>query len=236
MPDILAPILRLGAGVPDRLVMRAEGASELETRYLATDAVYTARQTMPRVSGATAARLAPLWTDGWFGIYFPDPWTWFMEHGTGPRTMRSLAGKTIPMWVADADGSLRAKNPKIRTRTTQDGRTQVLIFRKAAQLGARKKVRRRNRFTGVMEDVWTAASYPGAPGRISRRSDGAGGLPAGQIAPGNVGVRWRHPGLRALQFLNAAIAGVAFQNNVLLTTVYATDAAEWEHFLTRGGI
>jgi hypothetical protein len=229
MPDILAPILRLGAGVPDRLIMKAPGLDREETRYLAIDAVYAARMTMPRVTGATANRLAPIHEEGWFGIYFPDAWTWFMEHGTAPRTMRSLAGKTIPMWVSDDTGQLRAKNPKIKVRSTLDGRTQVLIFRKAAPIGQRKMVRRRNRATGAMEDVWTVASYPGAPGRISMR-DG------GRIGTGNVGVRWRHPGLRSLQFLNAAIAGVAFRSDVPITAVYATDGAEWEHFLNRGGL
>lgn len=238
MPSITAPLLRLGAGIPDRMVMRAEGFGENETRFLALDAVYTARTTMPRVTGASASRLVPIYQDGWFGIYFPDNWTWFMEQGTGPRTMRSLAGKTVPMWVYDEDGQLRAKNKRIKVRTTQDGRTQVLIFRKAAQLGQRKQVRRRNRLTGEMETVWTVASYPGAPGRINRRSSGMGwgqGA-AGQIAPGNSGVRWRHPGLRALQFLNAAVAGVAFRANIPLTTIYATDGAEWEHFLSRGSL
>lgn len=238
MPSITAPILRLGAGIPDRMVMRAEGFSEQDTRYLAIDAAYTARMTMPRVSGATASHLVPIYQQGWFGVYFPDSWTWFMEQGSGPRTMRSLAGKTVPMWVYDEDGQLRAKNKKIRVRTTQDGRTQVLIFRKAAPIGQRKQVRRRNKATGEMETVWTVASYPGAPGRINRRSSGQGwgnGEP-GQIGRGNTGVRWRHPGLRALQFLNAAIAGVAFRSSVPLTTIYATDGAEWEHFLTRGGV
>jgi hypothetical protein len=238
MAPITSQILRLGSGTPDRMVMRAEGYSEDVTRYLAIDAVYAARMSMPRVTGATASRLTPVYEEGWFGIYFPDSWTWFMEQGTGPRTMRSLAGKTIPMWVSDEDGQIRAKNPKIRMRTTQDGRTQVLIFRRAAPIGQRKQVRRRNKWTGEMETVWTVASYPGAPGRINRRSDGMGWGRgnAGQIAAGNVGVRWRHPGLRALQFLNAALSGVAFRSNIPLTTVYATDAAEWEHFLTRGGL
>jgi hypothetical protein len=238
MASITAQILRLGSGTPDRMVMRAEGYGRDVTRYLAIDAVYTARMSMPRVTGATASRLTPIYEEGWFGIYFPDSWTWFMEQGTGPRTMRSLAGKTVPMWVSDEDGRIRAKNPKTRVRTTMDGRTQVLIFRRAAPIGQRKQVRRRNKWTGEMETVWTVASYPGAPGRISRRSDGMGwGRGAsGQIAAGNVGVRWRHPGLRALQFLNAALSGVAFRSNVPLTTVYATDAAEWEHFLTRGGL
>jgi hypothetical protein len=210
--------------------MRADGFSEQEARFLAIDAVYTARMTMPRVTGAAASRLVPIYQEGWFGIYFPDSYTWFQEHGTGPRTMRSLAGKVIPMWVADADGSIRAKNRKVKVRTTADGRVQVLIFRKAAKLGARKLVRKKNPATGQMETRWTVASYPGAPGRISQRNDN------GQIGVGNVGVRWRHPGLKALQFLNAAIAGVAFRSDVQLTTIYATDGAEWENFLGRGGL
>lgn len=238
MPDVLAPPLRLGSGPPDRLVMLAPGLDEEDAHRLAVDAVYTARTTMPRVTGATANRLTPISGPGWFGIYFPDPWTWFLEHGTGPYTMKSLAGKTVPMWVYDEDGTLRTKNPKIKVRRTLDGRTQVLIFRRAAQIGQRKQVRRRNRWTGRTETVWTVASYPGAPGRINRRSTGIGWEQgaAGQVTPGNVGVRWRHPGLRALQFLNAAVAGVAFRNDVPLTTMYAVDGAEWEHFLARGGI
>lgn len=238
MPSLQAPLFRLGSGLPDRLVMLAPGMSEQDMHALAMDAVYTARTTMPRVTGATANRLAPLSGQGWFGIYFPDPWVWFLEHGTGPYTMRSLAGKTVPLWVYDEDGKLRAANPKIKVRRTLDGRTQVLIFRRAAPLGQRKRVRRRNRWTGQDETVWTAASYPGAPGRISRRSTGVGWEqgPAGQIGSGNVGVRWRHPGLRSLQFLNAALAMVAFRNDIPLTTVYATDGAEWEGFLARGGL
>lgn len=230
MPDLLTPQLRLGSGSPDRLVMRAEDLDAEDAYYLAIDAVYTARMTMPRVTGATANRLVPISGQGWFGIYYPDAWTWFMEHGTGPRTMRSLAGKTVPMWVSDADGSIRAKDKKARVRTTLDGRTQVLIFRRAAPIGQRKQVRRRNRVTGQMETVWTVASYPGAPGRINRRGDD------GQISTGNVGVRWRHPGVRAMQFLNSALSSVAFRSNVPLTVIYATDGAEWENFLSRGGL
>jgi hypothetical protein len=238
MPDVLAPLLRLGSGLPDRLTMLVPDVGEEDAQHLALDAVYAARTTMPRVTGATANRLVAISGAGWFGIYFPDPWTWFMEHGTGPYTMRSLAGKTVPMWVYDEDGKLRTANPKIKVRRTLDGRTQVLIFRKAAKIGQRKQVHRRNRWTGQVETVWTVASYPGAPGRINRRSTGIGWEqgPAGQVAAGNVGVRWRHPGLRALQFLDAALAGVAFRNNISFTTVYATNGAEWERFLARGGL
>lgn len=230
MAPLTAPQLQLGSGPPDRMVMRAPDVNDDEAKLLALDAVYRARTSMPRVSGRTANRLVPLSGEGWFGIYFPDPQVWFLEHGTAPRTMRSLAGKLIPMWVADADGSLRAKNPKIKVRRTQDGRTQVLIFRRAARIGERKQVRRRNKATGLMETVWTVASYPGAPGRINRRGDG------GLIGRGNVGVRWRHPGLRALQYLNSALAETAWESNVPLTTVYATTGAEWERVLNRGGL
>ncbi len=230
MAAVTAPQLQLGSGTPDRMVMRAPDVNDDEARYLAIDAVYRAKMTMPRVTGRTANRLVPLYGEGWFGIYFPDPQAWFMEHGTAPRTMRSLAGKTIPMWVADEDGSLRAKNPKIKIRHTEDGRTQVLIFRKAARIGERRQVRKRNKTTGQMEMVRTVASYPGAPGRISQRDDN------GQIGRGNVGVRWRHPGLKALQYLNGALAEVAWESNVPLTTIYATTGAEWEYFLNRGGL
>ena len=230
MAPITVPQLVLGSGTPDRMVLRAPDINDDEAKYLAINAVHRARQTMPRVTGATANRLVPLYGEGWFGIYFPDPQAWFMEHGTAPRTMRSLAGKLIPMWVADADGSLRAKNPKIKIRHTEDGRTQVLIFRKAARIGERRQVRKRNKDTGQMELTWTVASYPGAPGRISQRSSN------GQIGGGNVGVRWRHPGLRALQYLNGALAEAAWEANIPLTTVYATTGAEWESFLNRGGL
>lgn len=230
MAPITAPQMILGSGTPDRMVMRAPDLGDDEARHLAIDAVWRARQRMPRVTGRTANRLVPLYGEGWFGIYFPDPQAWFMEHGTAPRTMRSLAGKTVPMWVSDDDGKLRAKNPKIKVRRTEDGRTQVLIFRKAARIGERRQVRRRNPDTGQMETSWAVASWPGAPGRISRRGED------GRIAPGNVGVRWRHPGLRALQYLNGALAEVAWESNVPITTVYATTGAEWEHFLSRGGL
>lgn len=235
MPDILAPQLQFGSGSPDRMIMRVEELSEMEAEYLAIEAVARARQTMPRVTGATATRLQPIFGPGYFGIYFPDSYTWFMEHGTKPFTMRSLAGKVIPMWIDDPTGQERAKNPKARTRVTQDGRQQVQIFRRAARIGQRKIVKRKNKVTGEMETTTTVASYPGAPGRINKRSDGTGwgNGQAGQIARGNVGVRWRHPGLRSMQFLNGAISSAAFQAGLLITTIYATDGASWEALQNR---
>lgn len=227
MADLLAPQLIYGPGKPDRMVMFVD-VSESDARYLAINATEHARLTMPRVTGDTARRLQPLYGPGFFGIYFPDSHTWFMEHGTKPFTMRSLAGKTIPMWVPDVDGSLRAKNPKIKVKTTEDGRLLVLIFRRAARMGQRKNVRRPNRWTGTMETVSTVASYPGAPGRINRRVPGGFGPSGGQIAQRNVGVRWRHPGLRAMQFLNSAIAETAFGSGLFIGEVYATDGANLE--------
>jgi hypothetical protein len=227
MPDLLAPQLQFGPSTPDRMVMFVD-VNDRDAQRLAINATWHARLTMPRVSGATARRLQPIWGEGYFGIYFPDPQAWFMEHGTKPRTMRSLAGKTIPMWVSDLDGSLRAKNPKIKVRTTEDGRLQVLIFRRAARLGQRKFIRRPNRFTGAIETVSVPMSYPGAPGRINRRVPGGFGPSGGQIATGNVGVRWRHPGLRAMQFLNSALAETAFSSGLFIGEVYATDGANLE--------
>jgi hypothetical protein len=209
------------------MVMFAE-ADEQSCQYLAIEAVSHARLTMPRVSGATANRLQPISGNGWFGIYFPDRHTWFLEHGTKAHTMRSLAGRTIPMWVADQDGSIRAKNPKTKTRLTEDGRLQVLIFRRVAAIGQRKFVRRKNKVTGKIEVTAVPASYPGAPGRINRRVPGGFGPSGGQIATGNVGVRWRHPGLRPMQFLNSAIAESAFGAGLFINDVYATDGAGLE--------
>ena len=208
----------MAAGPPDRMIMIFPDLSEVRARYLADTALSRARQQMPRVTGMTAARLSPIWGRRWFGLYFPDRYVWYLEHGTNPRTMASLAGKVIPMWINDPDGSTRRDNPKAKTRRTDDGRTQVLIFRKAAPLGRRKTTRTRNKDTGAMTVTTTPASYPGAPGRIGARNS------KGQIASGNVGVRWRHPGLRSIQFLNSALAQAAFEDGLIVSTVYAVDS------------
>lgn len=233
------PEIRLAAGTPDRLVMIHDEVDEADARNLATDAVYRARQLMPRVSGLTASRLQPFYGKNFFGIWFPDSHVWFMEQGTGPRTMRSLAGKVIPMWLTDTDGSLRRDNPKAKVRSTEDGRTQVLVFRRAARIGQRKTVRKVDRVTGAVTTSSTPAAYPGAPGRISRRVAGMPWTPVGArggaISAGNVGVRWRHPGLRAQQFMNQAITGAAFDAGLIAQTIFVVDGASWELARSRRG-
>jgi hypothetical protein len=170
------------------------------------------------------------------GIWFPDAHVWFQEKGTKPFTMRSLSGRTIPMWINDVDGSERRKNPKARVRRTEDGRTQVLIFRRAAEQGRRKVVRTVDKVTGAIRTSSKPMSYPGAPGRIGNRvtaGSSTGGQLGGQIAAGNSGVRWRHPGLRATQHLNAALAEAVFDAGMIIEPVYAADGTAMEQLLSR---
>jgi hypothetical protein len=232
-----SPEIQMASGRPDRMVMWLADLDKRSAEHLAVSATFLAKQLMPRVTGATASRLQPVFDERYFGVYFPDPQTWFMERGTRPFTMRSLAGKTIPMWLTDADGSLRRTNPKAQVRVTEDGRTQVLVFRRAARIGARKMTQRRNRVTGQMEAVNVPMSYPGAPGRINRRQPGSPWTPAGarggQVATGNVGVRWRHPGVAPMQFINSALTQTAFDSGFVPQTIYAVDGASWEGFLDR---
>lgn len=207
---------------PDRILMFVDRLSPNKARAAANEACNLARRKMPKMSGASARNIQPLYGKGFFGIYFPDRYTWFQEQGIRPFTMNSLQGKTIPMWVKDADGKLRAKNPKIRTKTTEDGRTLVLIFRRAAYKGQRKVQYRRDPVTGIRTVVSDKPmSYPGAPGRIASR---AGGPPnAGHVASGNVGVRWRHPGLAPKLFLNNSMAMAAQRFGILPVRVYIAD-------------
>lgn len=236
VPDISAPQIVFGTGTPDRMVMFAE-VDQQDAYYLAIDATERSRQLMPRVTGGHARALVPLFGPGFFGIGLPDAIVWYLEHGTNPFTMKSLAGKTIPMWVPDEDGSLRQKNPKIRRRTTEDGRLQVLIFRKAAPIGSRKSTAKRNRVTGAIETTTTVRSYPGAPGRIGRRQPGMPWTPSGArggaIGPGNVGVRWRHPGLKPIEMINAGLSEAAFTAGLPLNTIYATTGAGLEQLIER---
>jgi hypothetical protein len=144
-----------------------------------------------------------------------DPYVWFQEHGIPAFTMTALAGKTIPMWVSDFDGSVRTKNPKAQIKVTADGRVKVLIFRKAAPIGARKTKTRHTKLGDIITDA--PASYPGAPGRISVRGEG------GQIGKGNVGVRWRHPGLKPRLFMNNSMVRACLQYGILPIRVYLAD-------------
>jgi hypothetical protein len=235
MDTLTAPQLQFGNATPDRAVMVIDNLDDKTASYLAWEAVSQARQAIPRVTGRTALRLQPIWGNEYFGIWFPDNYVWYMEKGTKPFTMRSLAGKTIPMWVEDPGGQLRAKNPKMKVRRTEDGRTQVLIFRRAAKIGQRKQVFKKNRLTGQYESRSVAASYPGAPGRIANRIPGQPFTPrgkvGGRISGGNIGVRWRHPGLQAAQYINSALARTAFENGLIMQTVYFLDGASWEYVM-----
>lgn len=222
---IMAAEVRYAVGQPDRVLMLDDSLSSREARWVAEDARARARLLLPRVSGRSASRLEAISGSGWFGIYFPDPTVWYVEHGTKPFTMRSLAGKTIPMWITDRDGTVRAKNPKAQTRITEDGRHQVKIFRRAARIGQQKtKVTKDGRITS------TPMSYPGAPGRIDNRIRES----SGQIGGGNVGVRWRHPGITGQGYLNQAVSEAAVAAGLNADTVYIADGASWEAIISGG--
>lgn len=202
--------------LPDRLMAYCQLGRE-HTEFLAHEATRLARQLAPKMSGKMSTDLRPCWADGFFGVQWSEKHTWYQEAGIRPFTMKSLAGKTIPMWVNDFDGSEARKNPKAQTRMTMDGRQQVLIFRKAAPIGSRKKVIREG------QTVEVPRSYPGAPGRISQREAPmpwtAPGRVGGRIARHNVGVRWRHPGLSRRGFIRQAIEAAAEYHNVNVESV-----------------
>jgi hypothetical protein len=212
---------------PDRLIMLVPNLSGAKARAAANAAVREARRVMPKLSGQSASRIFPLYGKGFFGIGFADSYVWFQENGIRPFTMYNLAGKTIPMWVNDPTGTERQRNPKAKTRVTMSGVTQVLIFRKVAQIGQTKTVKRRSRLTGTVTTVQTPASYPGAPGRIGRREAAqpytTPGKTGGQIASGNVGVRWRHPGLAPRKFLNHSVTMAAQWQGILPIRIYVAD-------------
>lgn len=226
--------LRL-AEEPDRIIMIVKGLKPGRARSAALAAVRECRRKMPKMSGASAARLQPLYGKGYFGIAWMDSYVFFQDHGIRPFTMRNLAGKTIPMWIDDPTGTERAKNPKAKVRVTASGKTQVLIFRRAANIGQRITKYGKDKRTGqriVISDK--PASYPGAPGRIALRETGSpntrAGKKPGQVARGNVGVRWRHPGIEPRLFLNNACTLAAQWNGILPTRVYLCDA-RWRHQL-----
>jgi hypothetical protein len=213
---------------PDRVIMLAAGLNPNRARNIANQAVAEARRKMPKMTGDSARRLQPLYGKGFFGIYFPDSVVWFQDHGIRPFTMNSLEGKTIPMWIDDPTGAERAKNPKAKTRTTASGKNQVLIFRKVAKKGTRVTKYRTDPKTGIKRVVVDRpASYPGAPGRIGVRESGrpstTSGRVAGATARGNVGVKWRHPGIAPRLFLNNALTLAAQWNGILPERVYVAD-------------
>lgn len=212
---------------PDRMIMLVPGLSGPRARTVANAAVAECRRKMPKMSGMAASRIFPLYGKGYFGIGFLDSYVWFQENGIRPFTMTALAGKTIPMWIDDPTGLERQKNPKARTRVTLSGKVQVLIFRRAAQIGQTKTIKRRNKRTGQIEIKQVPASYPGAPGRIAVREAPrpmtTPGRQGGQIARGNVGVRWRHPGLAPKKFLNNSLTLAAQWYGILPIRIYVAD-------------
>jgi len=204
---------------PMSMIAKVKDLDQYEAHHLAREAVIIARRKAPKFSGASAKRFTPYSGPGFFGIKWQDSWVWFQEQGIKPFTMKNLAGKTIPMWISDPTGKERTKNPKAKTRVTASGVTQVLIFRRAAIKGAQKSVLR----NGIRQFV--PASYPGAPGRIGLREVGqpltATGKVGGQISTGNVGVRWRHPGLTARHFLAYGITEAASNSRVAINQLVA---------------
>lgn len=208
------------------LIVEIPGLSYNDAAFYAQEAQYEARKRAPKLSGESAKRIYAVYDEGWFGLHWLDDHVWFQEAGIRPFTMNSLQGKVIPMWVSDDDHKLRTENPKIETKTTADGRTLVRIFRRAANKGERKIVRRRQ--GGATIEVSVPRSYPGAPGRINRRhteTDRSLGKVAGRIAPTNVGVRWRHPGLASKGFMFQSLMAVVRQNDLERSTVITARAA-----------
>jgi hypothetical protein len=197
------------AGLPDALYVEVPGLQQVPAHRLAEQCVTIARRDAPKLSGALANGLRPFSGDGFFGIRWDTSIVWFLEAGTRPRTMRSLAGRVIPMWLDDPRGALKKQNPKAKTRITRSGRPQVLIFRRAAKQGQRRP-------DGKL------ASFPGAPGRIASRESArpltTPGKVGGRIALNNSGVRWRHPGLQSRGFIRNAVMTVSkssgFQGNI----------------------
>lgn len=161
-----------------------------------------------------------IWGEGWFGISWPArvDYLWFQEKGTRPFTMRSLAGKTIPMWINDPTGKVARENPKAERRVTASGKRQVKIFRKAAKIGQRKRVAVRDAAGRLVRWQEVPASYPGAPGRIARR--GAGGKIVTHPPSGHSGVRWRNPGLHPRQFMEHSLQQVARRHHIAEMTTY----------------
>lgn len=202
---------------PDRIIVVMDDIHDTAyTEMLANAAVQAAKDRMPKITGHLATTLTPVFGPNFWGIYFPDKKAWFLERGTRPFTMNSLAGKVIPMWVDDPNGDEAKANKKAKTRITEDGRHQTLIFRKAANKGDRKNVMKNGKVVSVPR------SYPGAPGRIGNPRGGGG-----RIAAGNSGVRWRHPGIDGRQYLNEAIEDTADIFGLDVDGVYLIDAATY---------
>ncbi len=199
--------------IPSRLVA-AFPADVSRCELVAKYATEEARRLAPKLSVASAGRISPIWGDGWVGLKWEDSHLWFQNQGIRPFTMTSVAGKTVPMWVDDPTGTTLAANPKAKTRTTASGKRQVLIFLRAAPIGARRMERRGGRTVSVPR------SYPGAPGRIINREVGQPwtreSQRGGAVARPNTGVRWRHPGLAPRLFLEEGLRRAADREGLAL--------------------
>lgn len=219
---------------PDRLIIVIAGMRPAQSRRIALEATRMARRLMPKLTGKGAKKLQPIYGKGYYGIFFGEPYIWYQENGIRPFTMNKLAGKTIPMWIDDPTGQERSKNPKAKTRVTASGKVQVLIFRRAAKKGQYKTIMRRNKVTKKLEPTTVPMSWPGAPGRIGVREAGKpftrGGKIGGQIAKGNAGVRWRHPGLAPRKFLNSSLTLTSGLHGIQPTRIYVCDARWRAHF------
>jgi hypothetical protein len=222
----------LGSIRPERLLSKLRH----ENRYMR--AIYDRKVVAVREVGWKSIILLSTSTGTYLAEGMPshNSYTWFQEQGINPFTMTSLAGKTIPMWINDPYGTLAQANPKALTRVTVSGVPQVLIFRKAAPLGSYKTVRRRVA-KGQYEEIQVPRSYPGAPGRIGVREAGrpwtSQGRIGGAIARGNVGVRWRHPGLAPRLFLNHAITMAATAAGIVPQRIYIADRTWRSRFALR---
>lgn len=168
---------------PDRIIMAMPNATYQETRGLALTAEVYARRNAPKNTGSSASRIRPIYGRGYFGLRWADDRVWFQNSGIRGFTMSSLSGKVVPMWIDDPTGSERQKNPKAKTRVTASGKPQILIFRKATKVGQPGKISLRE-----APRPWTT------PGKTP-----------GAIAPGNVGMKWYHPGLTPRNFLEHAL-------------------------------
>lgn len=213
---------------PDRYIILAETLSGRDAYRLAQQATRLARTLAPKLTGKGARNIYPISGAGFFGLVMPDPYMWSQERGMQPRTMHELAGKTIPMWIDDPTGSERAKNPKAKMRITESGKRQILIFRRAAKHGERKAVRRK--IAGQWTTKMVNKHWPGAPGRITLREAKkpwtTPGRTAGAVAPQNIGVWWRHPGITPRMFANHAMTTVAQRRGILPKVIYLA-GADW---------
>lgn len=227
LPAVPGPVRASGSVLPDRLYVLAPGYKRNQTRLLANQSAALARALSPKLSGRGAQGIKPYYGDGFFGVKWDRSYIWYQEAGINPFTMLRLAGKTIPMWIDDPTGAEQRANPKAKTRVTVNGRRQVLIFRKAAKPGERKRVAVRDRSGRLRYWRDVPKSYPGAPGRISHRGfDEVRSSTTGRIAKlvsrPHVGVRWRHPGIVGREFMQYAIQETARLARLPNLTVYAT--------------